>query len=289
MAKVPKLNVSQTMAWVIGTMIPAFAFLTYWQGVGFLVNAGIAVISGIVFETLTKAEGRMGLSTAPNAPLRTIIDWPTVLTALLFAAGVPALASPWVLIVGMFFAIVIAKNLFGGLGHNIFNPAMVGYAVVLIAFPSEMVVWPSWALDSVSSATPLDHANNTPVGSPLLPYFMLNALWLLGGLILLAKKIIRWQIPVGTLCGLIVCSLFFPDPWMQWGLGATLVGAFYIATDPVTAPGTPRMRFIFGFLIGTLIILLRQYSSYPDGVAFAVLLANMVTPLMDQFSIRKSS
>lgn len=283
MAKIAKLSMNEIFIWVIVTMIPALAFLIYWQGWGFLMNAGTAVVSGLIFEVMMQWRGRIGLSTAPNAPLHLSS---TILTALLFAAGVPAFASPWVIITGMFFAIVVAKNLFGGLGHNIFNPAMVGYAVVLIAFPSQMVVWPAWALDSLSSATPLDHAGSS---SSLLPYFILNCLWMFGGLVLLFKKIIRWQIPVGLLSGMLALAVFFPDPLFQWGLGASMIAAFYIATDPVTAPATPLMRFVFGFLIGALIILLREFSSYPDGVAFAILLGNMCAPLMDQLSIRTST
>jgi len=271
MPKVSKLNVPQMMFWVIATALPALGFLTYWQGSGFLVNLGVAVAAGLVFDWTSRSDGS------------------AILTAMLLAAGIPAFAPFWVPIVGMFFAIVIAKHLFGGLGNNIFNPAMVGYAVLLIAFPTQMVVWPAWAVDAMSAATPLDHANTSIMSHDYFPYFMLNGLWLFGGLILLFKRIITWHIPTGMLCGMMLTALFFPHSLLQLGLGATMIGAFYIATDPVTAPAQSRMRITYGFFIGVLLILMRQYSSYPDGLAFAILLANCCTPLMDQLSIRTSS
>lgn len=267
MPKISKLSLNQTMAWVIGASVPALCVLGYWQGIGFWVNLGVAIGAGLAFD--------LGRNPAV-----------TIITAILFAAGIPSLAPFWVPIVGMFFAIVIAKHLYGGLGHNIFNPAMVGYAVCLVAFPKEMVVWPAWALDGISAATPLDHASSI-VSHDLLPYFILNAAWLLGGLILLFKKIIRWQIPIGVMLGVLFTACFFPYPIQHLGLGSTMIAACFIATDPVTAPGEPSMRLIYGLLIGSLIILLRHYSSYPDGVAFAILLGNLCVPLMDSFSTRK--
>lgn len=279
MPKIAKMNVTQIMKWVIACTIPAMAFLTYWQGVGFLVNLGVALVSAMIFEYLS-------LRARAEKPSR---DYSAVVTAILFAAAIPAFASFWTIIIGMFFAIVIAKHLYGGLGHNIFNPAMVGYAVVLIAFPDQMVVWPSWALDSMSAATPLDHANTSLIDHDLMPYFILNGLWLLGGLILLFKRIITWHIPLGYLLGMMVAGVFFPHPVIQLGLGATMIGAFFIATDPVTAPASINMRFSYGLLIGVLIIMMRQFSNYPDGLAFAILLANLCAPFMDQISIRKST
>lgn len=290
MARISKLTVPQMMVWVSLTMLPALGFLTYWQGWGFLMNLGVAVGAAVFFEYLSlralarAKQSRAKLDCFVGLPPRN--DGSAILTAFLFAAGVPAFASFWVPIIGMFFAIVIAKHLFGGLGHNIFNPAMVGYAVVLIAFPTQMVVWPAWSVDAISAATPLDHANASMTAHNLFPYFVLNGLWLLGGLVLLLKRIITWHIPVAMLCGMFVTALFFPNPVIQLGLGASMIGAFYIATDPVTAPAQWRMRLVWGFLIGVLLILMRHYSSYPDGLAFAILLANCFTPLMDQLSIR---
>jgi electron transport complex protein RnfD len=262
------------MRWVILASLPALAFLTYWQGLGFLVNLGVAVASGILFEVILK---------------RPFLDGSAIVTALLFAAGVPAFASPWVLVVGMFFAIVVAKHLYGGLGHNLFNPAMVAYAVVLIAFPAEMVVWPAWSLDSLTGATPLDHAKPAWIDLDLLPSLLTNGCWLVGGLVLFSKGIIRWQIPLALLLSMLIGSLFFPHALLQWGLGSTMIAAFFIATDPVTAPALPRMKLIYGALIGLMIVAMRQFSSYPDGVAFAVLFANAFTPLMDHLSIRTST
>lgn len=276
MPKLAKFNVSQTMFIVIAATLPALGFLSYWQGAGFLINLAVAIAAALVFESLF-------------AGISALADGSAILTAVLFSAGVPAFAPIWLPIVGMFFAIVVAKHLFGGLGHNIFNPAMVAYAVVLISFPAEMVVWPSWTLDAISAATPLDHANPSLLDHDLAPFFILNSLWLLGGLLLWFFKIIRWHIPLAVLTGFMLTAIFFPHPLIHLGLGASMIGAFFIATDPVTAPATVPARLIYGLLIGCLIVLLRQYSSYPDGVAFAILLANICTPLMDQLSIRISS
>lgn len=273
MPKVSKLNTQETMLWVIGASLPALCVLTYWQGHGFLINLAVAMLAGWFFDSVGQSR---------------TIDYSTIVCAILFASGVPAFAPAWVPVIGMFFAIVVAKRLYGGLGYNVFNPAMVGYAVVLIAFPTQMVIWPTWSLDSISAATPLDHVNTGIIPENIFPFVLLNAAWLLGGLILMFKKIIRWMIPAGVLLGMLLPALFFPDPLLQWALGSTMICAFFIATDPVTAPATPYTRLIYGLLIGMLIIMMRQFSSYPDGVAFAVLLANLCTPLMDQLSIRTS-
>jgi len=187
---------------------------------------------------------------------------------------------------GMFFAIIIAKQLFGGLGHNIFNPAMVGYAVILIAFPQYLVVWPAWSVDAITSATPLDVIQ---AQVPYTGFFILSAFWMFGGLGLLYKRIITWHIPAGVLMGIAIFAFaLFPFqsqtqiiPLAQLGLGASMIGAFFIATDPVSAPANQRARFIYGLLIGMLIILMRYYSNFPDGVAFAVLLANICSPMLN--------
>ncbi len=242
---------------------------------------------------------------------------------------------------GTAFAVIIAKQLYGGLGHNPFNPAMIGYVVLLISFPVQMTSWlppheiaanvPGFSdalrmiftghtasggdmnslrmgIDGISQATPLDtfktslHAGHAveeilqyPVyGGALagLGWQWVNVAYLAGGLFLLWQKAIRWHIPVSFLLSLAVCAtlgwLFSPEslasPQIHLLSGATMLGAFFILTDPVTASTTNRGRLIFGALAGLLVWLIRSFGGYPDGVAFAVLLANITVPLIDYYT-----
>lgn len=253
----------------------------------------------------------------------------------------PPLAPWWMVVLGTAFAVVIAKQLYGGLGHNPFNPAMIGYVVLLISFPVQMTSWlPSYeiaaqvpafsdvlqmiftghtaargdmaslrlGIDGISQATPLDtfktslHAGHSVQQVLQLPVYggvlaglgwqWVNIAWLAGGLFLLWQKAIRWHIPVSFLVSLGLCAtlgwLFSPQslasPQMHLFSGATMLGAFFILTDPVTASTTNRGRLIFGALAGLLVWLIRSFGGYPDGVAFAVLLANITVPLIDYYT-----
>lgn len=241
---------------------------------------------------------------------------------------------------GTLFAIVIAKQLYGGLGQNPFNPAMVGYVVLLISFPVQMTSWlPPLPLqgtsvgfydslltiftgythsganihqlqvgyDGISQATPLDTFKTSLRSQPAdqilqqpifggvlagLGWQWVNLGFLVGGLLLLWRKAIHWHIPVSFLLALGGCAAVswmiapqsFASPMLHLFSGATMLGAFFIATDPVSASTTPRGRLIFGALIGILVWLIRVYGGYPDGVAFAVLLANITVPLIDHYT-----
>ena len=264
-----------------------------------------------------------------------------LLTGLLLAVSIPPLAPWWMVVLGTAFAVVIAKQLYGGLGHNPFNPAMIGYVVLLISFPVQMTSWlPSYeiaahlpafsdalqmiftghtaaggdmaslrlGIDGVSQATPLDtfktslHAGHSVQQVLQLPVYggvlaglgwqWVNIAWLAGGLFLLWQKAIRWHIPVSFLVSLGLCAtlgwIFSPQslasPQMHLLSGATMLGAFFILTDPVTASTTNRGRLIFGALAGLLVWLIRSFGGYPDGVAFAVLLANITVPLIDYYT-----
>jgi electron transport complex protein RnfD len=218
----------------------------------------------------------------------------------------------------MFAAMVFAKHLYGGLGHNVFNPAMVGYAVVLICFPRELGAWPgvggaslgvSWRgifgvelpWDTLAQATPLDHVRNALSQGLTLSEALTRAqahdghAWIalgffIGGLVLLWRRVIAWQVPLGALVGaaLVALPLWLIDsdrhasPWFHWSAGALMLGAFFIATDPVTGAATPRGRLVFGLGVGAMTLLIRSFGAYPDGIAFAVLLMNGVAPLLDR-------
>lgn len=276
MPKISKLSLNQMMIWVILAALPALIFMTWWQSWGFLINLSVGLSSALIFESLFCF--KRGIKVEDLTP--------AFITAVLLCAGIPSFAPWWIPIVGTFFAIIIAKHLFGGLGHNIFNPAMVGYAILLVAFPKVMIIWPAWATDAISAATPLDHVQSSSTMMTIEPWLILNACWLLGGLILLYKKIITWVLPTGFLVGMLTTALFFSDPLLQLGLGSTMIGAFFIITDPVTAPATPKIRFFYAFVVGLTVILMRQYSHYPDGLAFAIILGNACVPLLDEISQR---
>ena len=265
-------------------------------------------------------------------------DNSAIVTALLLALALPALAPWWLILVGIFFAIVVGKQLYGGLGYNIFNPAMVAYAVLLISFPAEMTTYwqtplflnqagahldllqsinfklfntlpDNLSLDALTSATPLNIVQTSIItGAGTISEIKaqgnafgfiggigtewINLAFLAGGLFMLYKGLISWHIPVALLATLGFLSLLFgsfeldsnPSPLFHYFSGATMLGAFFIATDPVTAATTPRGLLLFGAGIGTLVYIIRTWGGYPDAFAFAVLIMNMTVPLLDYYT-----
>lgn len=307
------------MRWVIVATLPGIATMSVFFGLGVLSNVLIAVAFGVALEAAVLRLRRR--------PIRvTLNDSSALLTGILLGVSLPP-ASPWWLIgVGMIAAIVVAKQLYGGLGHNPFNPAMVGYALLLVSFPTYMTLWappqellPSglWAqiagtlptaqLDSLSGATPLDafkHKGEAVLASEFwatqpLPEGTLSAwrwvalAWLAGGVLLLAKRIISWHIPIAMLGSMgVLATLFylsdpshFATPLFHLLTGATLFGAFFIATDPVSAATSQRGKLIYGAGIGALVMIIRTFGGYPDALAFAVLLMNLCVPLLDLYSV----
>jgi electron transport complex protein RnfD len=255
-----------------------------------------------------------------------------LVTAALLAFALPSLTPWWVTATGSLFAVVVAKHLYGGLGFNVFNPAMVGYVVVLIAFPMDMNLWvaprmgdidyinltvlqtitftltgslpDALTFDAISRATPLDamqsglrnlHTYAEVRTNPMMGDFggrgweWIGNFFAFGGFWLLIKKIIRWQIPAGVFAGLLIPAglMYMIDPGSNASpgfhlfSGATILCAFFIATDPVSAATSPKGRFVYGCGIGLLIFIIRKWGSYADGVAFAILLMNMATPAID--------
>ncbi|MDF7650818.1 electron transport complex subunit RsxD [Pantoea sp. Acro-805] len=322
------------MLLVVLAALPGMAAQWYFFGIGFLIQVLLATATAWITEGAI-----LRLRKTPVVP--TLADNSALLTALLLGISLPPLAPWWLVVIGTVFAIVIAKQLYGGLGQNPFNPAMVGYVVLLISFPVQMTSWlPPDSLqaikpglldslsmvftnhtlagetmqqlqlgvDGVSQATPLDtfktglragHSAEQLLAEPIytgvlagLGWQWINLGYLLGGMLLLAKNAIRWHIPVSFLVSLAFCAtlgwLFSPEslnsPLIHLFSGATMLGAFFIATDPVTASTTNRGRLLYGALIGLLVWLIRSFGGYPDGVAFAVLLANICVPLIDYYT-----
>ena len=324
-----KVSVQKVMAWVLLALLPAVIAHVVYFGVGLLVQIGIATVAGMLFEYLCL---RKRYSTHPHRIKPFMTDLSVPVTAVLLALCISPIAPWYVAVVGMLFAIVVAKHLYGGLGHNIFNPAMVGFAVILIAFPQSMALWLapwgmdqaslsvteilSWvflghdntAIDAVTAATPLSAlqtgsqqglAYSEVVTQKVFGDFgglgwEWVANWLfIGGLILLFKKIITWHVPVTLILVTCVFSYLFyaydPDtfmsPMQHVFSGGLMLAAFFIATDPTSGCSSMKGKLIFATGVAILTVLIRQFGSFPDGVAFAVLLMNMAAPLIDQLTI----
>ena len=237
----------------------------------------------------------------------TIKDGSAIVTAVILAMSLPGTAPWYVGAIAAFIAIGIGKIIFGGLGMNIFNPAMVGRAFVMISFAGAMAAsgyeHAHSVVDAVSQATPMNAYKMNGVVTPLMQLFWgttngslgeTSALaCILGGLYLTIRRTASWEIPAGLLLAVAaiggIANLSGPaDGWTVlhhlFG-GAVLFGAFFIATDPVTSPLTPRGKFIFGLGAGVLIMVLRLFSGYPEGVMFAVLFMNALTPLINRWTI----
>ena len=305
-------------------LIPGTLAYAWFFGAGVIINILVAAVFAVSFEALI-----LGLRKKRIMPHLT--DYSAVVTAWLFALCLPVHSPWWLVAVGILFAMVAGKHLYGGLGFNPFNPAMVGYVVLLISFPKQMTAWhlpvslsnESFSLmdsinyafsvgdtskwDAVSAATPLDYLKTAagqgkPVSdiqqSPLFGQFggfgweWIAAGWFVGGLWLLLSKTIRWHIPLAMLGSFAVTALMFylldsataASPIFHLLSGGIMLGAFFIATDPVSAATTDKGRICYGILIGFLVCMIRSLGNYPDGVAFAVLLANMCVPLIDYYT-----
>jgi len=312
------------MLTVMGALIPGIIALVWQFGPGLLVQVAIALVAALTAEAMV-----LSLRKRPVVP--TLMDGSAAVTALLLAVSLPPLVPWWITVFGILFAIVIGKQIYGGLGYNPFNPAMVGYAVLLISFPRQMTAWmppmdlsgislsftdvasvifqqeSSLAYDGLSQATPLDmlktqlslqtHLDEIQSagvfgGLSGKGWQWVNFWFLAGGLWMLWRGTIDWRIPLGFLGSLYLVNMFFflydssiyPNPLFHWFSGAAMLGAFFIATDPVSASTTPRGRLIYGALIGILVFIIRSWGGYPDGVAFAVLLMNFAAPTLDHYT-----
>lgn len=323
---VEETSVSIIMLKVLLALVPGIAAYVWVYGSSILISLSLASFTALASEALV-----LKLRNRPVMPF--LLDGSALVTAWLLALALPPIAPWWIVVVGTLFAIVIAKQLYGGLGYNPFNPAMVGYAVLLISFPVLMTQWPApselahahlsfaeqWhyifghvlpdgvKVDAISSATPLDYLKTQltmqhPVAAisqaSIFGQFgakggeLVIGAYLLGGLYLLQQRIISWHIPTAFLAALAVMAGIFhllsPEhyagPLFHIFSGAAMFCAFFIATDPVSGPTTPKGKLVFAAGVGILTYLIRVYGGYPDGVAFAVLLMNICVPLIDAYT-----
>lgn len=282
----------------------------------------IGTIAALGFETL--ALRLRGLE-----PRDYLHDGSAVVLAWLLCFAVPPYAPWWVIVIGVGSGILLGKHAFGGLGHNIFNPAMVGYLVLLIAFPFTLSEWPMLArltqypgpltslalifwpnaavLDGMSGATVLDHVKTHAALMHMFSEMQseevfgsfagrgwewINAAFIVGGGWLLWRRIISWRLPFSFLATLAAAASigYATDPELHRGAlfhlfaGGALIATFFIVTDPVSSATTPRGMLLFGAGVGLLTYLIREFGSYPDGVAFAIIIMNALAPLIDRFT-----
>ena len=312
-------SVSQVMTQVCIALVPGIAAYAWLVGPAILAQLVIATLAALLAESLMlRIQGK---------PLALFLsDGSAVVTAWLIALTFPPLAPWWLPATGTIFAIVIAKHLYGGLGQNPFNPAMIAFAVCIVSFPALMSQWPSVGLklplidqinvilglaprvDALSGATPLDAMKTAlKLGESNVDVVQLLANqdiygnfagrgwewvaagYLIGGLWMWQRKVITWHVPFAFILSLTLISgalwLFkpaqFANPLFHLLSGGAMLGAFFIATDPVSGCTTPRGKLIFGAGAGLLAYIIRVFGGYPDGVAFAVLLMNLCAPVID--------
>jgi len=315
-------TVTLVMMLVMFALLPGILAYIFFFGIGVLLNLTIAIITALISEYFVLK--------IRNLPVKLFItDGSAVVAASLLALSIPSIAPWWIIVIGTLFTIIIAKHFYGGLGSNLFNPAMVGYAVLLISFPAVMTKWPLPAshlldfniaqqiqiffygtkemIDSVSSATPLDYIKTqiflgTPFdlnftnGMPINSYFnasiIISLSFLLGGVFMWWIKIITWHLPVTFLLSLVLISAIFwlidssqyLPPFIHLFSGGTLLCAFFIITDPVSGPTTPKGKIFFAFGVALLVYLIRVFGGYPEGIAFAVIFMNICVPLIDSLT-----
>jgi len=308
-------SVSYIMFLVLVALIPGILVHGFLFGYGILFNIITATITVLAAEYLILKARKY-----PVKPFLT--DYSAIVTAWLLAVSIPSIAPWWIIVIGSLFSIIFAKHFYGGLGSNLFNPAMVGYAILLISFPAIMTKWPSAYssvsfgdqlklflfgmsnYDAIASATPLDYLKtelllNKNIGQilaePIIqanPLIWVGVTYLLGGLFLIYKKIITWHLPLTYLLTLfLIASLFslanpnkFAPFYYHLLNGGTFLAAFFIITDPVSGPTTPKGKIFFAFMVAMLVYLIRIFGGYPEGIAFAVIFMNICVPLIDKLT-----
>lgn len=298
------LSTAQCMYGVLIALIPAFLVSIYFFGINALLVTATSVVACVLFEYLIQKYLLKGALT--------ITDGTAVLTGVLLAFNLPSNIPLWIVIVGALFAIGIGKMSFGGLGNNIFNPALAGRIFLLISFPQQMTTWPQpspWGagVDGITGPTTLnilkqgnveEIANidviNALIGNYGGSFGEVSAIALIIGFIyLIWRNIITWHIPVSIILTVFLFSmavsinhgleyaLIFSE--LQIFSGGLLLGAIFMATDYVTSPMTPGGMILYGVLIGIITVVIRLWGAYPEGLSFAIFIMNGATPLINKY------
>lgn len=297
-------SVRKIMYTVVVALLPAAAAATFFFGWRALAVLLVTIASCVIFEAIA-------LRVARKEVRAHLLDGSAVITGLLLAMNLPAGIPFWMVVVGALVAILLGKHVYGGLGNNPFNPALVARVFLLISFPTAMTAWPVTTMqqataDVVTAATPLgvlqmDGAAAALSGASHWNLFIGNvggclgetsALALLvGGILLLIRKVITWEIPVvfmGTVVvftgiAWLVAPETNPDPLWHLLSGGVILGAWFMATDMVTSPVSRRGMLAFGIGCGLLTCVIRMFAGYPEGVSFAILIMNGLVPLLDRY------
>ena len=293
-------SISKNMYGVLIALVPAFLVSLYYFGLGALIDTATSVIACVLFEYLIQ---KFLMKKEP-----TVCDGSAILTGVLLAFNLPSNLPVWIILIGALAAIGIGKMSFGGLGNNIFNPALVGRVFLLISFPAQMTMWPEVGqltayTDVTTGATVLSLMNEGALDKlPTLVDMLfgkmggslgeVSALALLLGLVfMLWKKIITWQIPVSILLTVFVFTgimhlvnpVQYASPFVHLLSGGLMLGAIFMATDYVTSPMSKNGMLVYGVGIGILTTVIRLFGSYPEGMSFAILIMNAFTPLINSY------
>lgn len=299
---------------VLVALIPCTLAALWFFGLGALLVLGASILGAVVAEWLFADSAKRGES---------LLDASAILTGLLLGLTLPPGLPMWMAFLGGLVAICLGKVIWGGLGHNLFNPALLGRAFLLATFPIPMTTWAplresgdflhihatnlAWPfmqaeIDAVTSATPLGLMKFDQEVTPLTNLMFGNTtgslgetsglLLLLGGIYLWLRRDLDWRIPVSIILTVGVFSgglglvdpVRFPSPLFSVFSGGMLLGAIYMATDPVTSPVTPRGTWIFGIGVGVLVVLIRVFGGLPEGMMYSILLMNAATPLIDRYT-----
>jgi len=293
-------SISKCMYGVLIALAPAFLVSVFFFGLGALVVTAVSVGSCVLIEYLIQ---RFLMKQQPS-----IGDGSALLTGVLLAFNLPSNLPVWIVFIGALAAIGIGKMPFGGLGNNIFNPALVGRVFLLISFPAQMTTWPTPDVlpmtytDGATGATILSLLNEGTAQLPSYADMLLGRVGgslgevsavalLLGFAYLLVRKIISWHIPVAVLTTVgvftavlyLIDPLTYANPLVHLLSGGLLLGAVFMATDYVTSPMSVNGRLVYAVGIGLLTALIRVFGSYPEGVSFAILIMNAFTPLINKY------
>lgn len=293
-------SISKNMYGVLIALLPAFLVSLYFFGLGALIVTATSVIACVLFEYmiqkfLMKKEA-------------TLYDGSAILTGVLLAFNLPSNLPVWIILIGAMAAIGIGKMSFGGLGNNIFNPALVGRVFLLISFPAQMTTWPVPEVfpmtytDAQTGATVLSLLNEGIMQIPSYGNMLIGNMGgsigevgavalILGLIFLLIRKIITWQIPISILTTVFIFTgimylinpVQYANPLVHLLSGGLLLGAIFMATDYVTSPMSKNGMLVYGIGIGILTTVIRLFGSYPEGMSFAILIMNAFTPLINSY------